>query len=460
MQEIEPLNKVLKVFGSVWKQIEKPKVTAIIPAFNEQKTISLILKVLNKTTDIDEILVIDDGSTDNTSAIASSFGARVIKHKKNLGKGAAIKTGVENAKHEILVFFDGDLENFNTTKVEALLEPILSGNATFVKSTYSPETGRVTEIMAKPLLKLLYPEASFAQPLSGQFAAKKSFLSRIDIPKDYGVDLIALLEAIKSGEYITEVDLGVLKHRHRPLAEKSRMAQQVAEKILQNAGFLKKHYDLILFDLDETITKEKTLDVVSKKLGFHDKLVKLRKKYKNNKKTVSEKQFLKELAKLFKGHTKRQVTNALEKVELNPYAEEVIAILKQRRFEIVLVTLAFNPIAEYFSEKLKIETFVSQKLQEKNGVYTGKTIFEKKYYSKTCEQNHLLCKGIVLQKLAKNKKIPLTKTVAIGNSINDACMFKKAGFAIAIKNDKLDEKTIESANVCIDSLSELLILIN
>ncbi|MFH0876549.1 MAG: glycosyltransferase family 2 protein [archaeon] len=92
------------------------KISCIIPAYNEENSIAKVLQAVKKVRTIDEIIVVDDGSKDNTSKIAKGLGVKIIKHKKNRGKGAAIKTGIMSSVGDILLFLDADLQSISPKK--------------------------------------------------------------------------------------------------------------------------------------------------------------------------------------------------------------------------------------------------------------------------------------------------------------------------------------------------------
>ena len=98
------------------KTDEKNKGSVIIPAFNEEETVAKVVEVTKKLSYVDEVIVVDDGSTDKTVEEAESAGATVISHKTNQGKGSAIQTGVKKAKGDILAFIDADISNLNSKK--------------------------------------------------------------------------------------------------------------------------------------------------------------------------------------------------------------------------------------------------------------------------------------------------------------------------------------------------------
>lgn len=210
-------------------------VSVIIPAFNEEKTVAHVVNVVKSLKYIGEIVVVDDGSTDQTSKFAEEAGAKVIHHMKNRGKGAAIKTGFKNSKGDIVVFLDADLKNLTQSQVRNIVDPIMNGEADVTKTKFKREAGRVTELTAKPLLKFFFPEIKYDQPLSGQFAAKRSFLNKIKLEDDYGVDVGIVLDADILGMKVKEVDIGNIEHVMSTLIELNVVATEVVRTIVDRA---------------------------------------------------------------------------------------------------------------------------------------------------------------------------------------------------------------------------------
>ncbi|WP_295722230.1 glycosyltransferase [uncultured Methanobrevibacter sp.] len=210
-------------------------VDAIVPAYNEEESVAHVINVIKELDYIDNVIVVNDGSTDNTEVVAIDAGAKVITHKNNQGKGAAIKTGVDVSDADVVAFIDGDIKNLSSEKVDCFIRPILEGNADITKTKFARESGRVTELTAKPLLKFFFPEVDYEQPLSGQFAAKRSLLKKMEFEKDYGVDVGIVLDAEVRGIKIYEVDIGVIKHDMSPLSDLHEMANEVVRSIIIRA---------------------------------------------------------------------------------------------------------------------------------------------------------------------------------------------------------------------------------
>lgn len=163
-----PWGALKKIYG--YSRPSGPSyVTVIIPALNEEASIERrVIKLCQRYSPNSEIIVVDDHSQDSTVAIAQKSGARVILSTKK-GKGASMRDGFLVASNEIIAFLDADIQNYAEDCIEKLLKPLILGEADFVKSRFERQAGRATELVAKPLLGLLFPEALiYSRPLSGR----------------------------------------------------------------------------------------------------------------------------------------------------------------------------------------------------------------------------------------------------------------------------------------------------
>jgi glucosyl-3-phosphoglycerate synthase len=227
-------------------------VSVIIPVLNEAPTIWDVVTFVRRSKLTDEVLVIDDGSTDGTPEIACTAGARVITSTM-LGKGVSMEDGLRLARNEILVYLDGDLKGLSGHLIERLTQPIFDMQADFVKAKFTRTAGRVTVLTARPLLRTLFPElAHFQQPLGGIIAAKRSLLSTLRFENDYGVDIGLLIDAAAAKARIMEVDIGHIDHDSQSLEALEQMATQVARTILQRAMRLRNRALARLAPIDDT----------------------------------------------------------------------------------------------------------------------------------------------------------------------------------------------------------------
>lgn len=223
-------------------------VAVIIPAKNEAATVGAVLEAVKGTTGlIDDLIVVDDDSTDDTATVAERHGATVIATSFSSGKGNALSVGVAKTTADYLVFLDADVTNTDPTFVPRLLQPLFARTEiALVKGYYERPLlhmptggGRVNELTARPILSLLYPGlGEVRQPLAGETALRRSVLSNIALEPTYAVEIGLLIDVATTigVSSIAQVDLGVRVHRNRPLEELRPMAVQVLRCALERKG--------------------------------------------------------------------------------------------------------------------------------------------------------------------------------------------------------------------------------
>ena len=199
---------------------------------------------------VDEVLVVDDGSVDGTARAAEAAGAHVVTAgRSGGGKGQALQVALAESRGDLLVFLDADVENFGAHFVTGLLGPLLTDDdVALVKGFYERPVdgavsggGRVTELVARPVIDLLFPRlAGVRQPLAGETAAPRSVLEKTGLDPDYGIEMGVLIDvADRFGiEAVAQVDLGVRIHRNRPLAELRHEATDVLRAALKRSRAL------------------------------------------------------------------------------------------------------------------------------------------------------------------------------------------------------------------------------
>jgi glucosyl-3-phosphoglycerate synthase len=233
-------------------------ISVCLPARNEQDTVGPIVELIRTrlveaTGLVDEIIVVDDHSTDATADVASAAGAKVIDAASILpeygdghGKGEAMWKSVFVSQGDLIVWCDADVRDFDEAYVVGLVGPLLTRpELVFVKGFYdrplAPDGnggGRVTELMARPVISLLFPHlAPIVQPLAGEYAGRREVLEQVPFVQGYGVDLGLLVDLSErfGAEAIAQTDLGTRVHRNRPLDELSPQAMSILQTALRRA---------------------------------------------------------------------------------------------------------------------------------------------------------------------------------------------------------------------------------
>jgi glucosyl-3-phosphoglycerate synthase len=233
-------------------------VSVCIPAHNEAATVGRVVRRLRRyLVDalrlVDEVLVVDDHSSDNTGLVAAQGGAEVVAAAEVLpeiagggGKGEALWRSLHVSKGDIVLWCDADIADFGTRFIVGLLGPMLTEpGISFVKGFYErPRSGavgggRTTELMARPVIATLFPHLSaIVQPLSGEFGGRRTLLEQLPFVRGYGVDIGLLIDVADAVgvDCMAQVDLGTRIHRNRDLDDLGPQALAVLQAALDRAG--------------------------------------------------------------------------------------------------------------------------------------------------------------------------------------------------------------------------------
>jgi glucosyl-3-phosphoglycerate synthase len=229
-------------------------VSVVLPALDEEPTIGEIVAGIvalrDRTGLVDEVIVVDSGSVDNTAKVAAAAGA-TVRHRDEIlpehgsypGKGEVLWKALAATRGDIVVYVDADLVDFRQSFVTGLLGPLLTdASVMMVKAFYdrplldlSPAGGgRVTELMARPLLNAFFPElAGVVQPLAGEYAARRALLESLPFAAGYGVETGLLIDTFRGVglDAIAQVDLGSRTHGHQDTAALGRMASTIMHAV-------------------------------------------------------------------------------------------------------------------------------------------------------------------------------------------------------------------------------------
>lgn len=261
------------------------RITVCIPTLNEADSIGPIVAsirhhLMGSAPLVDELLVIDSGSTDATRSLAAAAGAQVHLSAaiapelgSHLGKGENLWKALHIATGDLICYIDGDIRNFHPGFVTGLVGPLLADPAVdYVKAFYERPLsrgddlhptggGRVSEILVRPLLSLFYPElCAILQPLAGEYAARRPLLETLAFPTGYGVEIAHLIDLAATGKlgHIAQTDLEQRVHRNRGDAELGRMAFAILRVVLRR------------LERDGRLTLTNPLPDLHRAWSFHD----------------------------------------------------------------------------------------------------------------------------------------------------------------------------------------------
>jgi glucosyl-3-phosphoglycerate synthase len=230
-------------------------ISCTIIAQNERERIGRTIESVRGL--VDEIVVVDDGSTDATAAVARAAGATVVAEATVLpeagpgsGKGNALWKSLHATRGDLVCWLDADLRNFDAGTVVELVEPLLTDTGTvLVKASYvrsfegAPTGGgRVTELVARPLVSLLFPKlADIVQPLGGEYAARRDALEVLPFVEGWGVELGLLIDVVDrfGRDAVAQVDLGTREHRNRPVGELAAQSLAIIATALRRADLMR-----------------------------------------------------------------------------------------------------------------------------------------------------------------------------------------------------------------------------
>lgn len=245
------------------------RAAVVLPALNEQRTVGAVVEAFMPLTQghpalVEEIIVMDSGSTDATADVARAAGARVVSREAVLphvpirpGKGEVLWRALAATTADLVVYCDADLVGVQPSLVTGLLGPLVTNPAIgFVKAFYDrpmhtsggpgdtmdrPGTGggRITELLARPAIAKFAPElAGIIQPLGGEYAGRRDVLTRLPFSSGYAVEIGLLCDIVdKFGiDSIAQVDVGVRNHRHRDLQSLGQASSEVLLSLLARRG--------------------------------------------------------------------------------------------------------------------------------------------------------------------------------------------------------------------------------
>jgi glucosyl-3-phosphoglycerate synthase len=477
--------------GSTTAQISTPpplpkisramKVSVIIPALNEAARIASVVAYALADAATAEVIVIDDSSTDDTARLAQAAGARVVTSSM-LGKGASMQDGMRAARHDLLVYLDGDLAGLRPGIISDLALSLHNDEADFVKAKFGRSGGRVTELTARPMLKLFFPELTrFAQPLGGIVAARKSLLQTFRFEDGYGVDIGLLIDAQRAGARLGEVDIGSLEHESQTLQGLSIMAQEVGRVIFDRAKAagrlsvehilsvyeldrqnqadidfvllrLRDRRKLALLDMDGTIVTTRFVAELARATGRSDKLVGLL-----DSAALSDAARSHAIAEVFRFVHKREFEEVARQMPIREGVVETVNRLRRAGYAVGVVSDSYFVAAEIVRRRIFADFCIAHTIGFESEVCLGKLTINRAFeHSPGCTQSgHDACKSNVLHHIRHAPlDVALESVVVVGDGLNDLCLLRMADRAYTI-DPKHDSLRAEPGVIEIRSFLEL-----
>jgi glucosyl-3-phosphoglycerate synthase len=429
-------------------------ITVIIPTLNEEENVGSVIDFAFSNKNVTEVIVIDDKSLDKTVSLAQEKGAKVITSTK-LGKGASMKEGIMFAHNEIISFLDGDINPYPPQTIQLLTQPILDDEADFVKSSFNRNAGRVTELVAKPLLSIFFPDLlMYNQPLSGMIAARKSVFVEIDFRDDYGVDVGLLIDMYLRNVKMKQVQIGYIENKSKAWHALGKMSKEVAQTIILKASAannskinieelgmvseirsqmefaledqLKNLDKLFVFDMDDTLLQGRFIDTCADAFNFKKELMAIR-ATENDPMLIT-----KNIAMLLKGKNISELINVADTIPIVNGAKEIIAELKNRGYITGIISDSYDCITNHIKNKLGMDFSLGNELEFSKSITTGEVKIPSFFLHKQeslCR--HVMCKTNAVLSILNKYNIARENCIAIGDSINDLCMIKEAGMGIS-----------------------------
>lgn len=229
------------------------RISVCIPCRDEAATIGSLVTALrvhavDESGLVDELIVVDDRSTDHTAELAAAAGATVVhidtvheRYGAGAGKGNVLWSSLLVSDGDVVVWLDGDVTTASARWVAELAAPLLRDpafglvKASYVRSTAAGGGGRTTELVVRPMLSLLAPELAWIdQPLAGEMAVRRDVVEAIPMPQGWGVEIAMVLDVVERFGVgaVTQVDLGERRHRHRDLLDLRLQAAEVMATLL------------------------------------------------------------------------------------------------------------------------------------------------------------------------------------------------------------------------------------
>jgi phosphoserine phosphatase len=432
-------------------------ISVIIPVVNESETVGQVVRLALAHEQVDEVIVIDDGSIDDTPEQARQAGARVLT-STFLGKGASLQDGVKAARNKIVVFLDAHLSELPPDLISRLTQPLLHHEADLVKADVGGSTDRVCRLTVRPLLRIFFPALNNIRcPLSGLWAARRATLQKLPFEIDQGVEIGLLVDACRNGARIQQVEVAPVVVREETPELQEEIAAQVTRVILDRAarenrlraGYCTEMLEdcrqdqadlvrvlqraepadrLALFDLDGVLVQGSFILELAYQLGKGKQLA----RYLDDPDLQGDEQTEK-IAALFAGVPRDKFEEVARELPLMPGARETVAALRKQGYLVGVVSEGFHVVAEIVRCRLLADFCIAHLMKFQRGKATGRITFAPAMsHTQGCPV-HAHCKANIIPYLTDLLGIPPERILAVGNGENDVCLLRAAGQSVAFR---------------------------
>jgi glucosyl-3-phosphoglycerate synthase len=450
-------------------------ISVIIPVVNQATSLSALVAFARFHAKVTQVIVVDDGSMEDIGDLADATGATVVT--SNLfGRGCAMRDGLKAAKNELILYLDSDLRGMREDLIESMAEPLLTGQADFVKSRHSRMPGRALGL----IVRSYFPElARIDQPLDGVLAARKELLEALPFEPDYGVNLGLLIDTALAGMQIVEVDVGDVEYDYQPLEKWGDMTAQVVRSLLARAfgygrlaavqrddlydacpqkekdiPFLleqaKKPHRIALIDMDRVLLQTPLLFQLVLRmqncLELHKHAVSP---------TLSGEDDLSMMAAFCVGSSKELLEKIAQTLTLRAGARQFVSRLRCAGYRVGLISDSFHAITDIVRHRVSADFCIAHAMIFQDGIATGHIVSSPiMYHSDGCRL-HALCRSNALLHLYERMESQPAQILAVGSGRADACMLRAAGQAIGFHPETIDVRDASDIVSCAD-LADLL----
>lgn len=441
--------------------------SVIIPVQNNADSISCLVDLIRNHPLVREVIVVDDGSTDETPSLAKESGATVILSSM-LGKGASMHDGLMIAKAESILFLDGNIRSLSPSMID-VVHAELGRNADFVKARLRSTEDAVSLLTARPLINVFFPAlSSISHPLCGIVAASKQYLLRQVFEDGYGVDIGLLIDSHLSQANIAEIDAGAVTYSAPAPEELLSIAGEVVQAILDRSNKCIRRHDvshsiatepnppspaelislsravrsrakLALIDLDIILVEGSFLAALAQQLGREralDECV--------NQRGWGWLTRQQGIAAVFAGVSRQAFIAVAKSLPLSPDVIDTVIKLKMHGFTVGVVSDRFQIMVEIVRKRIFADFGIGHELQFDNGLVAGRLLPHPFFLAENgCEQ-HEYCKRNAIIHLERLRGTAFQEIISIGNASRNQCLLTASttGFSLEAQKDADDREII------------------